>query len=537
MTGTRPIAQNPYRAGPHAREAEMKKVDRMLPAGVIEPSKTAWASPVVLLEKCSFFTQEVHYLGHVIRPGTLSIDEVSTRALREIAIPTTQTELRSFLGLCNVYRRFVPNYAHKAAPLNQLLKKGQPAKLEPFDETEIKAFDTLREAVISPPILALPKAGFPYSMDTDASDYQVGTALFQSHEDGQRKHIGFWSRLLHAAERNYSTSEKECLAVVWGVVTLRPYLQGTRFTVHTEHSSLRWLMEITDPSGRLMRWRLRLGEFDFDVKYKKGKLNTQADALSRLFTSGETTVPVDEEIPCFLGRFSEMEPVDKFSDDFEDLESARFDAILTRERYSTDENLLDPITREEMLRGGVLVRNVNATPQVVAPQDFQARILYMGHHALLAGHPRGRKMFYTLTRDCYWPSLAVDCYVTARNCIHCAKERVKLRRKTKRLKLFPATAPLKLLSIDLLGELIRTPRGIRWLLVITDRFSRLVRTVPLKRITAAEIAKAFVHHWVFVYGPPVTVLADNGKQFVSRLFQEICRILGIKNVFTTTYHP
>ena len=172
-------------------------------------------------------------------------------------------------------------------------------------------------------------------------------------------------------------------------------------------------MEITDPSGRLMRWRLRLGEFDFDVKYKKGKLNTQADALFRLFTSGETTVPVDEEIPCFLGGFSEMEQVCKTPDDFEDLESARFDAILTTERYSTEDNVLVPITREEMLRhhltdpfcagirrrinrgdnipfateeGGVLVRDVKATLQVVVPQDLQGRILYMGHHAPLAGH-------------------------------------------------------------------------------------------------------------------------------------------------------
>ena len=322
-------------------------------------------------------------------------------------------------------------------------------------------------------------------------------------------------------------------------------------------------MEITDPSGRLMRWRLRLGEFAFDVKYKKGKLNTHADALLRLLTSGETTVPVDEEIPRFLGGFSEREQVDKYSDDFEDLESIRFHAILTTGRYSTDKNLLIPITREDMLRhqltdpfcagirrrinrgdiplateeGGVLVRNVNATPQVVVPQDLQARILCMGHHVLLAGHPGGRKMFYTLTTNCYWPSLAVDCYATARNCMHCAKERVKLRRKTKRLKLFPATAPLEALSIDLLGELIRTPHGNRWLLVITDRFSKLVRTVPLKRITASEIAKAFVHHWIFPYGPPVSELADSGKQFVSQLFQEICRILGVKNVFTTTCHP
>ena len=162
------------------------------------------AGVTLKLEKCAFFTQEVHYLAHIIRPGTLSIDEVVTKALCEIAIPTTQTGIRSFLGLCNVYRRFVPNYAHVAAPLNKLLKKGQPIQLEPFGEAELGALEALKDAVTTPQILALPKAGLPYSMDTDAIDFQVGAALFQTHEEGARKPIGFWSCSLHAAERNYS---------------------------------------------------------------------------------------------------------------------------------------------------------------------------------------------------------------------------------------------------------------------------------------------------------------------------------------------
>ena len=105
------------------------------------------------------------------------------------------------------------------------------------------------------------------------------------------------------------------------------------------------------------------------------------------------------------------------------------------------------------------------------------------------------------------------------------------------MRLFPAKAPLEFVSIDLLGELIRTKRGNWYLLVIVDRFSKLVRTVPMKRITAIEVAKAFVNRWVFVYGQPLTMLSDNGPQFAARLFIDICRILGVKNVFTTTYHP
>ena len=133
-------------------------------------------------------------------------------------------------------------------------------------EEQAEAFKTLVDNIISPRVLALPKEGLPYSVDTDASDYQVGAALFQTYPDGERKPIGFWSRSLNAHEKNYGTPEKECLAIVWAIQTLRPYLQNQHFVVNSDQGSLRWLMNIDDPSGRLMRWRLRLGEFDFDVQ-------------------------------------------------------------------------------------------------------------------------------------------------------------------------------------------------------------------------------------------------------------------------------
>ena len=183
------------------------------------------------LKKCSFFTNTVKYLGHIIHPGTLEVDATHTMALKRAKHPTTQTQLRAFLGLCNVYRRFVPKYSHIAGPLNVLLCKVQLVNLRPFGEDEAQAFETLVEAVTSPPVLALPKPDLPYSVDTDAPDYQVGCALFQTTEDGERRLIGYWSRSLKPAEKNYSTSEKECLAVVWAPTTLRPYLQCELFTV------------------------------------------------------------------------------------------------------------------------------------------------------------------------------------------------------------------------------------------------------------------------------------------------------------------
>ena len=528
--------------------------------------RTLHAAGVTLkLDKCNFFTQKVKYLGHILRPGTLSVDQARVASLRKAQHPRTQTELRSFLGLCNVYRRFFRNFSHTAAPLNVLLTKGKPEKLEPFGPAESTAFETLIATVTSPPILALPKIGLPYSLDTDSSEFQVGAALFQTYPSGERKPIGFWSRSLAKAERNYSVSEKECLALVWGITTLRPYLQGEHFEVNSDHSSLRWLLSIKDPSGRLMRWRLRLSEFDFEVKYRKGKQNMQADALSRLATLGQTTADIDDDIPCFTCETLRPHQLCQRHDDADDWDESK-DLLLVMEAEMDNSQGPDlvAITPEELLREqssdefcrsilsrlrkgerppfavdteGFLVRIAAEREQLVIPLSLQARVLHLSHYARLAGHPGGRRLYYYLTRYFYWPSMAIGCYAVARNCTSCAKNRLLLRKNSKKLQLFPPCAPLEFVSIDILGELIRTKRGHRFLLVITDRFSKLVRTVPLKRITAADIAKAFVTHWVFIYGPPVKVLSDNGKQFTSKFFQNVCRIMGIHNTFTTTYHP
>lgn len=152
--------------------------------------------------------------------------------------------------------------------------------MKEFGEAELTAFETLKRLLTSADVLALPILDLPYSIDTDSSDYQVGCALFQMHPYGERKPIGDWSRTLQQAERNYSVPEKECLAVVWDLTTLRPYLQGVHLTVNTDQSCLGWLMSIMDRSGRLMRWRLRLLEFDITSKYKKGSANVHADASS-----------------------------------------------------------------------------------------------------------------------------------------------------------------------------------------------------------------------------------------------------------------
>lgn len=137
-------------------------------------------------------------------------------------------------------------------------------------------------------MLAFAHPNLRYSVDWDAWTYGIGCSLFQTHQNGQRKPIGFWSHSQNIAEKNYFASECEFLLVVWPLKTVRPYLKYETFIVHTERAALHWLLTIDDSSGRLMRWWLRLAKFNFQVKYKKGSSNQQADDLFRLHTNAET---------------------------------------------------------------------------------------------------------------------------------------------------------------------------------------------------------------------------------------------------------
>jgi RNase H-like domain found in reverse transcriptase len=166
------------------------------------------------------------------------VAEKNTLFIRTVQPPSTQSELRSLLGLCNVYRRFVPGFAKIASPLNALLRKGESPQLGPFDKNQLEACRTLKEKIISPPILLLPRAQGQYTLDTDASQDQIGCFIFQEQDEKQFKPIGYWSRSLKKAEGNYSTTEKEFLAIVWAFIQLRPYLEGQRFIIRTYHQSV-----------------------------------------------------------------------------------------------------------------------------------------------------------------------------------------------------------------------------------------------------------------------------------------------------------
>ncbi len=193
--------------------------------------------------------------------------------------PKTVRQLRSFLGFCNYYRKFIKNYSMQCKPLYLLLNDFK------WNENAESAFTILKVTLASLPMLKYPDYTLPFKVTTDASDDGNGAVLSQFDNEDERP-IQFISRTLQAAEKKWSVREKEALAIIYACEAFRPYLYGSKFVIETDHHSLQWLMRATSPA-RLVRWALRLAEYDFTIKYKRGDMNENADALSRLPVADE----------------------------------------------------------------------------------------------------------------------------------------------------------------------------------------------------------------------------------------------------------
>ena len=234
-------------------------------------------------EKCHFMVEEGIVLGHKVSGKGIEVDKAKVEVIEQIMVPKTVKDVRSFLGHCGFYRRFIQDFAKIAKPLTNLLIKDNEFD---FSDECLRSFVRLKEALVSAPILQPPDWSQPFEIMCDASDYAVGAVLGQK-KDKRSIAICYASKVLDSAQANYTTTEKELLAVVYALEKFRTYLVGSKIIVYTDHAALRYLLAKKDAKPRLIRWILLLQEFDIEIRDKKGSENSVADHLSRLHWEGE----------------------------------------------------------------------------------------------------------------------------------------------------------------------------------------------------------------------------------------------------------
>lgn len=384
----------------------------------------------------------------------INVDPERVRAIIEFPSPKNVKGVRSILGMFEWYRRFIENFSIKAAPITDLLKNPN-GKFKWTEEAE-SAFNVLKKALTSAPILATPDFNLKFTIQTDACDEGMGAVLTQV-QNGCERVIEFMSQKFSSAQKKYSTTEKECLAVILAVEKFRCYIEGVEFEVITDHASLKWLHNLKDPAGRLARWAVRLQAYNYTLLYRKGKLNVVPDALSRSVGS-----------------------LDLLGDDF------TFDTnyVALKNKILFDPNSFPNfLVQDDVIYKYVNSRSTNSFSwKVLVPANLRSSLLKTNHDDPKASHCGISKNLARIKNQYYWPSMGKEIKDYVRKCEICQVTKypnITMRNVMGKQK--EPSRPWEMISLDLIGPLPRSRKGNNYILVIIDVFTKFTLLHPINQ--------------------------------------------------------
>ncbi|GFY21582.1 retrovirus-related Pol polyprotein from transposon 17.6 [Trichonephila clavipes] len=476
-------------------------------------------------DKCHFACDRVKYLGFWITKKGIEADQDKISAIQKIPVPTNVKEVQSLLQTCSWFRRYVPNFADIARPLSSLTKKKVQWHWGPEQQ---ESFETLKVRLMTPPILKQADGSKPFTIHTDASSYALGAVLLQG--SGPDEHvIEYASRLMIPAERNYSTTEREALAVVWALEKFRGYVENQQIFLASDHQPLKWLLSIKSPSGRLARWALKIQSFNLKIDYTPGKANVVADMLSRpSYTEGAASdvcaitvdMPSKKSSDIRKGQL-EDEELKKIIDCFESMDK--------------DENFANYISRGYLMNQGILYRyspESEEEAQLVVPAQERERIQEY-HDAPTAGHYGLENTYKKISSRYYFQGMK-KFMSTSRLVLNA----IVINQKPAGLLRTPAYAQrFETLAVDLFGPLQETPTVKKWIFIVEDTSIKWVELFALAEATAENCAKTLIEEVLLRYGLPRRLISDNGPQFISAVMQLTCDLLEITQDLIPVYHP
>ena len=503
------------------------------------------------LEKCSFGQNQVEFLGYVVSSDGIAMDPMKVQAILEWKTPLSVRDVQCFLGFANFYRKFIKDYSKVVLPLTQLTHKDQPF-IWSSDASE--AFESLKRAFTTAPILAHVDPTKRFILEADASDFALGSVLSQTGDDGQLHPVAFHSRKFEAAEINYEIHDKELLAIVDSFQQWRHFLEGSsqQIIVYNDHKNLTYFQNARVLSRRQARWAQFLTHFDFIIIYRLGMQQGKADALSRRsymeLRPGEPAFEHQKQILLGPNRLRLM--VVNAITTLEN--STLLDSI--RDHMANDDfakDVLDHIVpdrascsrskyprndyRQFYWHGGFLFRrNLLYVPD--GPPRLQ--VLQHCHDSPMAGHFGVRKTLDLISRHYWWPRLRhfVEEYV--RSCDICCRSKSPRHRSYGLLQPLPIPeTPWKSISLDFITDL-PVSKGFDAILTVVDRFTKMAHFLPCtKSITSQETADLVMREVFKHHGLPDDIISDRGPQFISKFWKHMFKLLHISVKLSSGYHP
>lgn len=505
------------------------------------------------LWKCHFGEPRLEYLGHVIHDGKISVDSSKLLVLRDWPIPSNPTEVRRFLGFTGYFRRFIKNYSVLVSPLTDLTGN------KPFIWSSAcqQAFETVRHMLQKPPILQLADPNQPYEVVSDASDLGMGAVLLQNGLP-----IAYMSKKFNAAERNYSTSEKELLAVKRALEKWRCYLEGCfGLTVITDHKPNTFMDTQLTRSPRLVRWFEFFQRFNIQWQYQPGKTN-MADALSRLnLLSGEVGRMRDNlQVNASLLQLSTPSYV---SSSPSKMGTSALFAVITSQELTTKASssqaplndlgevikagyMTDAWFRHKDLNQSLVSKHgfwyLRSKPNVlVVPAVKEVRDLFIreAHDTPYSGHFGVQRTMETLTTSYWWPGMRDEVEHYVQHCLRCQLDKSQTGPVYGKLMPIPKPQqPWSVIGMDFITDLPKTHGGHDTILVFVDHFSKMVHFAPTtKHCSALESAKLFLENVWKYHGVPDVIVSDRDIRFTTSFWKEVWKRIGTKLAMSTAFHP
>ena len=542
------------------------------------------------LAKCFFAAEKLVYLGFTVDANGLSPDPEKVSAVLNWTAPTTKTQLRSFIGVVQFLRRFIPKCAEILQPLTDLTSDEFPKDISPFwKDTQETAFARLKKALTETPVLAHPDWSKSFVLETDASNYAVSGVLMQvQHDDKLRKDalkpIAYFSRKLNKAQQAYDAPSRECLAIVASILHFDHYLSGKSFTVVSDHWAHQTLMTRSDPHHRLDRWRQVLSHYTFVIKYRKGAEHVFPDALSRLqslpeapeLSSDLTEVPYQENFAACetLAGVTELSVsvVSTLTSEASSSIKALVAEVTASERdqwesaQRSDERLGQIITcmtnpsaipspkhrrwlaqhaaNFEMLQGllyRISTMDIDGLPSTITalavPTSLRDRVLSSLHDCLPDGAHLGVKLIYPILRKFFWWSgMFADLKSHIEACVVCQQYKKGREQKPQ---LQPYSAPdaaWEVLAIDNM-KLPTSADGFCYVLVCVECYTGFAIAFPLKDIGHNSVIGALLDGVFTKYGWPKFLIADNGSEFNNQYVVDLCAMASVHRRAIAPYNP